>query len=373
MRKVLFVANTAGFSKFNAPFMQWFKDQGWRVDNASPGIEVGNVDNQFDVTIERSPFSKENLQAYKSLKKIIEANDYDIIHCHTAVGGMLARLAGWGARKKKTKIIYTAHGFHFFKGAPLKYWLLFFPMELLLSRLTDVLITINQEDYELGIKYKMAQFAVYKIDGVGVNLDRFKPYSVSQRIEVRKSFGLKEDDFVLFYTAQFIVRKNHKMLIESLPNLLTKIPNLKVLFAGNGETFESSKVLAKNLGLSHVINFLGGRSDIEVLCAIADLHVATSIQEGLATSNIEAMACGCPIVVSQIRGHRDVCVDNRNGFMFELNDPQGMESAIVNLYKDKDLCRIISENNKVDAHKYAVTKEVECMGVIYNKMLQNNL
>jgi glycosyltransferase EpsD len=373
MRKVLFVANTAGFSKFNAPFMQWFKDQGWRVDNASPGIEVGNVDNQFDVTIERSPFSKENLQAYKSLKKIIEANDYDIIHCHTAVGGMLARLAGWGARKKKTKIIYTAHGFHFFKGAPLKYWLLFFPMELLLSRLTDVLITINQEDYELGIKYKMAQFAVYKIDGVGVNLDRFKPYSVSQCIEVRKSFGLKEDDFVLFYTAQFIGRKNHKMLIESLPNLLIKIPNLKVLFAGNGETFESSKVLAKDLGVSHIVDFLGGRRDIEVLCGIADVHVATSIQEGQGINNIEAMACGCPIVVSKIRGHRDVCKDNENGFLFELDNPQGMETAIVKLYEDKELCQKISEYNKIDAHKYAVTKEVECMGVIYNKMLQNNL
>lgn len=372
MKKVLFVANTAGFSKFNAPYMQWFKDQGWRVDNAAPGIELGNVDNQYDLTIERSPFSANNFKAYRLLKKIIDTNDYDLIHCHTAVGGMLARLAGMSARKKKTKIIYTAHGFHFFKGAPLKYWLFFFPMEFVLSRLTDVLVTINQEDYELANKYKMAQSKIYKIEGVGVNLDRFKPFSVTTRDEVRKSFGLEEDDFIILYTAQFIVRKNHKILIESLPRLVTKIPNLKVLLAGNGETLDSSKLLAKELGVSHTINFLGGRRDIEVLCAIADLHVATSIQEGQGINNIEAMACGCPIVVSQIRGHRDVCIDGQNGFMFELNDPQGMESAIVKLYKDKELYRIISENNKVDAQKYSVTKEVECMGVIYNKTVQSN-
>lgn len=372
MKKVLFVSNAAGFSKFNAPYMQWFKDQGWRVDNASPGIEVGNVDNQYDVTIERSPFSKKNLQAYKSLKKIIDANDYDIIHCHTPVGSMLARLAGWGARKKKTKIIYTAHGFHFFKGGPLKNWLSFFPVEILLSRITDVLVTINQEDYEIANKYKMARSKIYKIDGVGVNLDRFKPYSVSQRIEMRKAFGFREEDFVILYTSQFIVRKNHKMLIESLPNLLKKIPNLKVLFAGNGELFESSKLLAKDLGVSHIVSFLGGRRDIEVLCGIADIHVSTSFQEGLATSNIEAMACGCPLVVSKIRGHIDVCVDNKNGFVFELNNSSLMETAIVKLYEDKELYQKISNYNKTDAHKYAVTKEVECMGVIYNKTIQNN-
>lgn len=126
-KKVLFIANHKGFSKFNAPFMAWFKEQGWQVDNASPGIEIGDVDCQYDVDIQRTPFSWRNYRAYKRLKTIIELNHYDLIHVHTPMGAALGRLAAIKARKKGTKIIYTAHGFHFFKGAALKNWLLYYP------------------------------------------------------------------------------------------------------------------------------------------------------------------------------------------------------------------------------------------------------
>lgn len=372
MKKVIFVTNTAGFSKFNAPFMQWLKEQGWRVDNAAPGIEIGNIDNQYDIPIERSPFSRKNIKAYRLLKEILNNNTYDIIHCHTAVGGLIARLAGIRTRKKNnTKIIYTAHGFHFFKGAPLKYWLLFFPMELILSKLTDVLITINEEDYQLAMKYKMAKYKVYKIDGVGISLDRFMPLNKNERNEKRKNlFQIKETDFVLLYTAQFIVRKNHVLLIKSIPNIIKKIPNLVVIFAGNGDTFEESKRLAKELKIDQYIKFLGGRKDIEILCGISDIHVATSLQEGQGINNIEAMACGCPIVVSNIRGHKDVCKNHINGFLFNLKTPEEMEEAIIKLYEDKILFNTISENNKKEVEKYSVKKAVESMGRIYLESLK---
>jgi len=366
MKKVLFVANHKGFSKFNAPFMQWFKEQGWRVDNASPGTEFF-IDNQFDIDIERSPISLKNYRAFKQLKRIIDANNYDLIHCHTAMGGMLTRLAGIDARKRGTKIFYTAHGFHFFKGAPLKYWLLFFPIELFLSKYTDILITINQEDFEIAQKYKMAKEHIYKIDGVGVNLERFKPLSSENRIEKRRLMGFSPDDFIIIYTAQFIHRKNHKMLIEALPSLLEKIPTLKVIFAGNGDTFESSQLLAEELKVKQIISFLGGRRDIDALCGISDIHVSPSFQEGLPISNIEAMACGCPIVISNIRGHIDICKENKNGFLFNLDNSPKMETSIIKLFSDKELYNSISEFNKSSVNKYSVKKIVDIMGTIYNE------
>lgn len=150
MKKILFVSNTANFSKFNLPYMKWFKNEGWQVDYCSAGEEiVQNCDNQFSISIARSPFNLRNIMAYKELKKILYENSYDIIHCHTPMGGVLARLAAkklW--KKHKVKIIYTAHGFHFYKGAPLLNWLVYYPVEKYLSHFTDIIVTINEEDYE---------------------------------------------------------------------------------------------------------------------------------------------------------------------------------------------------------------------------------
>lgn len=372
MKKIIFVTNTAGFSKFNAPFMQWLKEQGWRVDNAAPGIEIGEVDHQYNLPIERSPFSMKNIESYQKLKKILDENKYDIIHCHTAVGALLARLAAIKTKKlNRTKILYTAHGFHFFKGSPISYWFTFFLIELLLAPLTNVLVTINEEDFQLGKKYKMGK-KIFKIDGVGVNLDKFVPLSREKRIQLRHElFDYKEEDFIILYTAQFIKRKNHKFLINSIPNLIKKIPNLKIVFAGNGETFDECKHLSKELNVEKYIQFLGGRKDINHLCGISDLHVSTSLQEGLATNNIEAMACGLPIVVSDIRGQRDVCKNNENGFLFDLKKPEEMEDSILRLYQDKNLYDRISNFNKVDVQKYSVKREMEIMGKIYIETLES--
>lgn len=177
MPKILFISNTANFSKFNLPFMQWCLQQGWQVDYASMGEEpIKGCNNSYTINITRSPFDKKNIRGFFELKKIIEGNKYDIIHCHTPTGGVLARLAArnlW--KKKKVKIIYTAHGFHFYKGAPLFNWLVYYPIEKILSKYTDVLIVINEEDYQLVKRKKFKVKNVVKFDGVGVNLDRFKP------------------------------------------------------------------------------------------------------------------------------------------------------------------------------------------------------
>lgn len=368
-KKVLFVANHKGFSKFNAPYMKWFKSQGWQVDNASPGIETGEVDNQYDIDIDRSPLSLKNIKAIFQLKKIIDKNNYDIIHVHTPMGGVVGRLAARTARKKGTKIIYTAHGFHFFNGAPIPNWLIFYPIERLLAPLTDVLVTINQEDYERACNLQMAKQAIYHIDGVGVNLDRFKAYDEKERLKIRESLGLDSTHFVALYTAQFIARKNHSFLLRYLPEIVKKIPNFRLVLAGNGPCWEDCKELAKKYEVEKYVLFLGGRSDIPDLCGMADIHIASSHQEGQGINNIEAMAAGCPLVVSDVRGHQDVCIEGRNGFRFKLDDPNKFIDSIYQLYHNKDLFNTISQNNLKDVEKYDVRNSVNKMGDIYLKTM----
>ena len=321
MKKVLFVENSSGFCKFNAPYMNWFKQQGWQVDHAAPGIEnrfAYGVTHHYDVDIHRSPFSYQNIKAIKTLKKLIDKEQYDLIHCHTEMGGLCARLAAISARKKGCKVIYTSHNYPFYKGASLLAWTVFYSVERMLASITDAVVTINEEDYQITCKHKFAVGPNFKIDGVGVNLERFSPVSAEEKMKLRDEVDVPRDAFVLLYTAQFIPRKNHEMLIKQVSKIRESIPTLKVLFAGNGPILEEMKTLANNLGVSDCISFLGGRGDIDRLCRVADLHVATSKLEGQGINNIEAMACGCPLVVSRVRGHRDVCIDGKNGFLFDF-------------------------------------------------------
>ncbi|MBP3227870.1 MAG: glycosyltransferase [Bacteroidaceae bacterium] len=370
MKRVLFVANSDWFSNFNAPYMAWFKNQGWMVDNASPGIEAGEVDHQYDVCIQRSPYSLKNFTAYRQLKRLIDANDYDLIHCHTPMGSILARLAGRAARRRGTKIIYTAHGFHFYKGAPWLNWAVYFPIERFMSRYTDTLVTINREDYDRARRYAMYEERVFHIDGVGVNLGRFYPRGESERVAYREQLRLGREDFVLLYTAQFAPDKNHRALIRQLPALLEHIPELKVVFAGSGPMMDPAKSLVTQLGLKEQVRFLGRRYDVEMLCAMSDLHVSPSIREGQGLSNIEAMASGLPIVVADNRGHREVCVDGVNGFLFDYKHPEEMVPLITRLYDDTALRRQISRQNVQDAKRFSVDHIVEVMAKIYKETLE---
>lgn len=372
MKKVLFVENSAGFCKFNAPYMNWFKEQGWQVDHAAPGIEekfAYGVSRHYNVNIHRSPFSLQNIRAIMFLKRLIDKENYDLIHCHTEMGGVCARLAAADARKKGTKVIYTSHNYPFYKGASWLAWTVFYGVERMLASLTDAVVTINEEDYQITCKKKFANGPNFKIDGVGVNLERFSPVSYEEKLRLREELNISENAFVLLYTAQFIPRKNHEMLIKELPEIREYIPQVLVLFAGNGPMWDNMKQLAKDLHVDDCICFLGGRSDIERLCRVADIHVATSILEGQGINNIEAMACGCPLVVSRVRGHRDVCIEGKNGFLFDLDKPKDMSAQIVRLYEDKALYKTISEFNINDAARFDVKREVAAMASIYQKVL----
>lgn len=367
MKRILFVSNHEGFSKFNIPYMKWFFDKGWIVDNASPGFVSSVYCNHINVPIKRSPFNWGNLQAYRILKKVIYDNKYDIIHCHTPMGGVLTRLAARKLRCNSLKVIYTAHGFHFFKGAPIIYWLVYYPIEKMLAKYTDCLVTINKEDFNLSINKKFQIPSIEHIDGVGVNIQRFKPITKSEKFNLRKNMGYDSNDFILLYVAHFVPRKNHLMLMNIIPELKKCIPDLKILLAGEGETFEFCKDIFSKQSFSDVVKFLGCRSDIDKLCQISDVLISTSLQEGLPINIIEGMATGLPVVCSSIRGHVDIINDGINGFLY--NSESEMIDALKSLSMNQELFSKIQVNNLRDVKKFSLNTALQNMEIIYNKFM----
>ncbi len=371
MNKILFTATIDKHIEcFHLPYLKWFKDNGFEVHVASRGeLNIPHCDVKYNVPFVRAPYGLENLKAYVELKKIIDENDYRIIHCHTPMGGVVTRLAARAARKRGTKVLYTAHGFHFFKGAPLINWLLFYPVEKFLSRYTDGIITINSEDLTLVRERNFKTQEAFKIYGIGVNTERFKKISPEEKRQLREKYGYAKEDFILIYAAEFIHRKNHKFILDAMPQLKASIPRLKVLFAGRGALLEEMQAYAKSKGINGQVEFLGFRSDIEQLMALSDVGISSSRQEGLGLNLAEEMHCGLPVVAAVNRGHREMVADGRNGFLFEQNNYDQFITGIKKLYEDRNLWRQFSEEAIASAQRFTIEHSLKKMADIYQKYL----
>lgn len=338
MKKVLYVATiTQHFYYFHLPSMQMFKELGWQVDVASHGdIELPFCDNRYEIPIQRSPADKKNIAAYKELKRLIKANNYDIIHCHTPMGGMLARLAARSERKKGTRVLYTAHGFHFYKGAPMLNWMIYYPIERIMSLFTDCLITINDEDFAFAKKHLKAK-EIEKVNGVGYNTEKFFPVSMEEKIQIRNRLGYRADEKLLVYVAEMNENKNQSMLLRALKNLKEKHPEIKLLIVGADNFNGEYPKLAKELEIEDRVEFLGHRSDIDDLLHASDIAVGSSIREGLPVNVMEALACGLPVVLSDNRGHRALTVNGKNGYIVNVNDYDTMAKHIEEILYNEDL------------------------------------
>ena len=315
-----------------------------------------------NVAFERSPLSGKNISAFKALKKIIDSERFDLIHCHTPTASILTRMAAIGARKHGAKVIYTAHGFHFFKGAPKKNWLLFYPIEKFCSRFTDVLITITSEDYELS-KKKMKSKAVEYVPGVGVDIDKFR-CSVD-RDEKKNELGISEDDFVVFSVGELNENKNHETVIRAIAQIGN--PAIRYMIAGKGDKAEYLENLAKELNVR--LNLLGFRKDIPEIIGVSDVFAFPSHREGLSKALMEAMAAGLPCVVSQIRGNDDL-IDKNGGFLCDSHDIPAFADSILELYNHSDMCRQMGDYNSEKVHTFSRQTVNGMMFEIYKKMIE---
>ncbi|MBO1299544.1 MULTISPECIES: glycosyltransferase family 4 protein [Enterococcus] len=274
----------------------------------------------YKVPFNRSPFSKHNLSAYKQLKKVINENNFDIVHTHTPVASMITRLA---CKKMKSRVFYTAHGFHFYKGASIINWLVYYPIEKYLSRYTDTLITINQEDYQRALKDFFAK-NVYLVNGVGLPLEEYdRPID---RMKKREELGIAQETKVILSVGELNDNKNHKIVIEALKAF--KNENFKYLICGIGPLEDDLIRQINEAGLSNKIELLGYRNDIIEIMKISDLFVFPSKREGLPVSVMEAMANGVPVMASDIRGNIDLITHGENGILFTST------IDLIDLFKD---------------------------------------
>ncbi len=356
MEKVLFTATVdRHILSFHVPYLKWFKEQGYEVHVASNGdSDIPFADVKYNIPFERSPYKLANLKAYKQLKKIINDNSYKLIHCHTPMGSVLTRLAAKKARKNGTKVIYTAHGFHFFKGAPIKNWLLYYPVEKWLSRYTDCLITINDEDYECAIRKKFKAGFIKKINGVGIDLNKFTPQTEELKIKLREEYQFDKDDFILIYAAELNYNKHQDLLINVVNLLKDNIPNIKLLLAGTGKLRKQYEEQIRAKNLQKYVKLLGLRKDIPKLLKLSDIAVASSRREGLPVNVMEAMATGLPLVVTDCRGNRDLVRNGENGYVVEIDDVDEFANSVERLYKSEKLRQKFSKKNSELIKMYSI-------------------
>ncbi|MBD5145978.1 MAG: glycosyltransferase family 4 protein [Ruminococcus sp.] len=302
---------------------------------------------------------KKIVKTYRQLKEISESEHYDLVHTQTPIGGVICRLAFCKARKQGTKVIYTAHGFHFYKGAPLKNWLLYYPVEKICSYFTDVLITINKEDYAFAQK-KMKAKKTYYVPGVGIDLQKYSNVTVNKE-EKRKELGVPDDAVLLLSVGELNENKNHETVIRALSML--DDPQVFYIIAGIGSKKEHLENVISELGLENNVHLIGYRNDVNELLAAADIFVFPSFREGLSVALMEAMACGLPVACSRIRGNVDLIDDDKGGVTFDPQNTESTANALNNLLKSN--LGIIGKYNSEKIQNFDTNKIKNIMKKIY--------
>ena len=362
--KILYVTTVSITMGFFPEHFKMLVEEGYEVELASnleQQLREDIVAFGFEVhyiPFSRSPLSKDNIKAYKQLKKLITEKEYDIVHCHTPVAAMCTRLACRKARKNGTKVFYTAHGFHFYKGAPLKNWLVYYPAEWLCSFWTDTLITINKEDYHRAQQHLHAKRTVY-VPGVGIDLNKFGSVSLD-RTEKRKELGIPENAVLLLSVGELNENKNHETIIKAIAEL--ERYDIYYVIAGTGDKRERLQKIIDENNLSVRVHLLGFRKDISGLCGAADIFCFPSYREGLSVSLMEAMAKGLACAVSQIRGNVDL-IDKDGGRLFAPNSIDDCKRTLEHLLNSDR--KAMGRHNMEKIKEFDVGTVVERMRKIY--------
>lgn len=375
--KILLTATVQShICQFHKPLVEMLHEHNCEVhvaarDNLAEknGLKLDFAEKVFDVPFSRSPKSKDNIKAYKQLKKIIDEGQYDVIHCNTPMGGIVTRLAARKARKNGTKVFYTAHGFHFYKGAPKKNWIVFYPIEkFFANHYTDKLITITNEDYDLANKKFKCQ--IERIHGVGVDEKRYFPISEEEKKKLRLEMGYNENQKLILCIGELLPNKNQQMAIRMMPEIVKKFQDAMLLIAGNGPEKNNLENLIAELGLQNNVRLLGYVTNLQDYQHIADVCVSCSKREGLPLNIVEAMMSGTPVVATYNRGHRELITDEQNGYLVSINDNSSMIEKVLTLLDDINIYKSTSENAILKGNEYSKTAVIEDLRKVYSNVFK---
>ena len=367
MKKALITATVQShIAQFHKPLIQLLKENGYEVHIAARnnlaeknGLRIDGADQIFNIPFARSPKSPDNIKAYKQLKKILQENTYELIHCNTPVGGVVTRLAARKLRKEGTQIVYTAHGFHFYKGASLVNWLVYYPIEWFFARWTDKLITINEEDYQRAKKHFRTN--TYHIHGVGADGNRYNAKQLQESL--REELGFTDEDFVILCTGELNQNKNQKELISAL----AKLPycGIKAVLAGNGPNEQNLQAMIQEFNLEERVKLVGYRVDLDRFVKMSDLVVSMSIREGLGLNIIEGMLCAKPVIGAYNRGHKDLIDEDKGGYLIGTHDADMLKERIERVYLDPTLRQQMGAYNQEKAQKFLAESVKEELRKIY--------
>lgn len=295
----------------------------------------------------------------------MKGNSFDVVHCNTPIGGILGRICA--KQSGVSKVIYTAHGFHFYEGAPKINNTVYKAVERILGKLTDTIITMNIEDYNAAKNFKLRNNGkVYYVPGVGVNSNEYQLNSLDKS-KLRGKLGLKDDDIVLITIGELINRKNHETSIKSIYK--SKNNKIKLLICGEGSQKDELIKLVKELGLEDRIYFLGFRTDIKELLNISDIFIFPSYQEGLPRAMMEAMSSGLPCIASSIRGNVDLINNEKGGYLHHPNDVDAFANSINIISSNKELRTNMKKINLQNIGKF----DIENIKSIINKIYKEEL
>jgi glycosyltransferase involved in cell wall biosynthesis len=320
---------------------------------------------KHQLPLQRSPLKKDNFRAYKMLKSIIISEGYDLVHTHTPVASAVVRLVC--RNLNNVRVFYTAHGFHFFKGASLINWIVYYPIEKWLAKYTDTLITINKEDYKIA-QNKLKPNKVEYIQGIGIDIKRYSNLNINKSLK-RKEIGVPVDSLLILSIGELNKNKNHEIVIRALAEINDK--KIHYVICGKGHLKEHLNNLSLSLGLEKNVHILGYREDIAEICNIADIFIFPSFREGLPVALMEAMATGLPVICSKIRGNVDLIENNVNGFTFETDDIATLVSSIFYYEKNKNIVDKFSENSKSVINDFSLSNVINQLRNIYKNFLED--
>ncbi len=358
MNSLLVTSTDLMMIQFLVPHIINLSQNGYKVELACSNVggRLNEVRNAlapytsaiYEVRLRRSPLSATNFNGYRDLVNIMSDNHYDIIWTNEPVMGVATRLTARKLRKSGTKVLYMVHGFHFFNGAPRLNWMIYYPIEKLAAHLTDVICTVNKEDYVRAKSFKVPR--VEYIHGIGINTDRLS--TKENRNDIRKELGLSDSDFIVLSVGELNKNKNQRTIIKALGKL--KNNKIHYIICGKGVEEGNLKQLAREKGLSSNVHFLGYRRDVVDICSCVNVYVMPSFREGLPVSSLEAMYCGLPLITSKTRGLVDVNKDGINGYICECADYNAFADKIQHLYNEYSLCETMGNRNKEDVIPFTI-------------------
>lgn len=361
MKKLLMTASSWGHIRhFHLPYLRAFRTLGWEVH-----LGCANVPTQIaeaDVTIDL-PFTKEmtapqNFKVSHRLRQKMREECYDLVICHTSLAAFFTRLGAIGL-DKRPRIINMVHGYLFDDDTPPVKKAIYLGAERLTAPVTDLVLTMNRWDEDYAKRHRLGR-EVVNVPGIGVD---FTPFQISgQRAMLRNQLNIPEEGVVLIYPAEFSRRKNQQMLIRAMGCLPQ---NVYLILPGTGALLEDCSALAERMGVMSRVRFPGYVEDVAQWYEASDVAVSASRSEGLPFNVMEAMACGLPVVASDVKGHQDLVVPGETGLLYPFDDDGAFVEAVSQLMADSKLFRHSGERSRAAVECYGLPQVLDVVMAAY--------